>query len=97
MSWARSALERNAAFEVVAADEQSRTFTVRMKDTGELRVVRADQLIAGVAAPTTGSASAKAAPPAAPPAPAAPPGAPPSRKKKTHPRTTATGPSCPPP
>src|SRR5437870_10428456 len=45
MSWARSALERNAAFEVVAADEQSRTFTVRMKDTGELRVVRADQLI----------------------------------------------------
>ena len=61
MSWARSALERNAAFEVVAADEQSRTFTVRMKDTGELRVVRADQLIAGVAAPATGSASAQAA------------------------------------
>jgi len=29
MSWARSALERNAAVEVVAADEQSRTFTVR--------------------------------------------------------------------
>src|SRR2546422_270425 len=57
MSWARSALERNAAVEVVAADEQSRTFTVRMKDTGELRAVRADQLIAGVAA--TGSASAK--------------------------------------
>ena len=70
MSWARSALERNAAFEVVAADEQSRTFTVRMKDTGELRVVRADQLIAGVAA--TGSASAKTAPQAAPAAPAGP-------------------------
>ncbi|TLY62768.1 MAG: hypothetical protein E6K48_04095 [Gammaproteobacteria bacterium] len=72
MSWARSALERNAAFEVVAADEQSRTFTVRMKDTGELRVVRADQLIAGVAAPATGSASAKTAPQAAPAAPAGP-------------------------
>jgi len=70
MSWARSALERNAAFEVVAADEQSRTFTVRMKDTGELRAVRADQLIAGVAA--TGSASAKTAPQAAPAAPAGP-------------------------
>src|SRR5207302_7913994 len=41
MSWARSALERNAAFEVVAADEQSRTFTVRMKDTGERRLLRA--------------------------------------------------------
>ncbi|OLB10475.1 MAG: hypothetical protein AUH10_12215 [Gammaproteobacteria bacterium 13_2_20CM_66_19] len=72
MSWARSALERNAAFEVVAADEQSRTFTVRMKDTGELRVVRADQLIAGVTAPATGSASAKAAPQAGPAAPAGP-------------------------
>ena len=72
MSWARSALERNAAVEVVAADEQSRTFTVRMKDTGELRVVRADQLIAGVAAPATGSASAKAAPQAGPAAPAGP-------------------------
>ncbi len=70
MSWARSALERNAAVEVVAADEQSRTFTVRMKDTGELRAVRADQLIAGVAA--TGSASAKTAPQAAPAAPAGP-------------------------
>ena len=72
MSWARSALERNAAVEVVAADEQSRTFTVRMKDTGELRVVRADQLIAGVAALATGSASAKTAPQAAPAASAGP-------------------------
>jgi hypothetical protein len=75
MSWARTALERNAGIEVVAADEQSRTFTVRMKDTGELRVVRADQLIAGVSASPAGAASAKTplqTAPATPPAPAEP-------------------------
>ena len=71
MSWARAALERNAAIEVVATDQQSRTFTVRVKDTGELRVVRADQLIA--AAPPSASASgtitaAAGAAPAPPPA-----------------------------
>ena len=38
MSWARAALERNGQVEVVAADQQSRSFTVRVKDTGELRV-----------------------------------------------------------
>lgn len=71
MSWARAALERNVGIEVVAADEQSRTFTVRMKDTGELRMVRADQLIAGVSAPAAGAASVKMpqAAPASPPAP----------------------------
>lgn len=49
MSWARTALERNAQIEIVAADPQSRTFTVRVKDTGELRMVRADQVVAGPA------------------------------------------------
>lgn len=75
MSWARAALERNDRLEVVAADEQSRSFTVRMKDTGELRVVRADQMIGAAAAPAAGLASAKTAPqPAAatPTNPAAP-------------------------
>lgn len=47
MSWARAALERNGQIEIVAADPQSRTFTVRVKDTGELRMVRADQVMAG--------------------------------------------------
>jgi hypothetical protein len=46
MSWARSALERNKALEVVAADPQSRTFTVRMKAGGELRTVRTDEIVA---------------------------------------------------
>jgi hypothetical protein len=46
MSWARAALERNDRIEVIAADPQTSTFTVRLKGTGELRMVRADQIIA---------------------------------------------------
>ncbi len=65
MSWARAALARNDRIEVVGADQQSRTFTVRVKDTGELRMVRADQLNAG-------PAHAPNAPPAAAPGAAAP-------------------------
>jgi hypothetical protein len=82
MSWARAALERNNDIEVVAADPHSRTFTVRVKDTGELRMVRADEVVAGpvatapATAPTAGSphtmAMARAtASPAAPTAAAA--------------------------
>jgi hypothetical protein len=74
MGWARAALDRNATLEVVAADPQSRTFTVRMKGTGELRMVRADQLVAGPAAPAPSAsapaAAASTAAPAVPPAPA---------------------------
>ncbi|MBV8854007.1 MAG: hypothetical protein JOY91_11430 [Sinobacteraceae bacterium] len=47
MGWARAALERNAAIAVVAADAQAGTFTVRVKETGELRIVPLDQLVAG--------------------------------------------------
>jgi len=65
MSWARAALERNNRLEVVAADRETRTFTVRLKDSGELRMVRLDQLIA--APPTAAEAVATAA---ASPAPA---------------------------
>jgi hypothetical protein len=54
-SWARAALERNKALEVVAADQQTRTFTVRLKESGELRTVRADEIVAAL-----GSASADA-------------------------------------
>jgi len=77
MSWARAALERNDHLEIVAADRENRTFTVRNKDTDEVSMVRADQLIAGAAAPgPSGVAPAPAptalAPTAAAPAPAAP-------------------------
>jgi hypothetical protein len=66
MSWARAALERNDRIEVVSADPQSRTFTVRVKDTGELRMVRADQLIAGPSLPAPPPSAATMAGPGAP-------------------------------
>jgi hypothetical protein len=47
MSWARAALERNDRVEIVAVDPATNTFTVRIKETGDLRMVRADQVIAG--------------------------------------------------
>jgi hypothetical protein len=68
MSWARAALERNSQLEVVAADPQSHTFTVRVKESGELRVVRADQVMAE---PLVSGPAAAAPPPAAPAAPQA--------------------------
>ncbi|MDE2138456.1 MAG: hypothetical protein KGJ68_13570, partial [Gammaproteobacteria bacterium] len=72
MSWARAALERNDRVEIVAADPKSHSFTVRLKDTGELRMVRADQVIGapgmpGAAAEAAPQSSASTAPPAATP------------------------------
>ncbi|HVN44021.1 MAG TPA: hypothetical protein VMT66_02125 [Steroidobacteraceae bacterium] len=57
MGWARAALERNKSLEIVAADPQSHTFTVRLKNGGALRTVRADQVIASPAEATLESAS----------------------------------------
>jgi hypothetical protein len=68
MSWARAALERNPSLEIVAADQQSRTFTVRLKEGGGLRTVRADQVV-GAPAEASGDASAHPAPPGNPSAP----------------------------
>jgi len=87
MTWARTALERNGQIEIVAADPQSRTFTVRVKDTGELRMVRADQVVAGP------SGTATAVPAGAPAEPAASAAAP-QQSAGTHaapaPSATAT-------
>ncbi|HZO24139.1 MAG TPA: hypothetical protein VFB37_16715 [Steroidobacteraceae bacterium] len=47
MDWARAALERNDQLQVVASDPQARTFTVRLKDSDELKVLSLDQLVAG--------------------------------------------------
>src|SRR5215469_18507628 len=69
MSWARAALERNNGVEVVAADQQSHTFTIRLKDSGELRTVRTDQIVAyapGATPVVDGKASAVVATAAAP-------------------------------
>jgi hypothetical protein len=68
MSWARGALERNKALEIVAADQQSRTFTVRLKGTGELRTVRTDQLVGSPSAATSVADASHPAPADEPPA-----------------------------
>ena len=47
MDWARAALERNPAIEVVAADPEARRFTVRMRETGELATVALGTIVAG--------------------------------------------------
>jgi hypothetical protein len=67
MSWARAALERNKGLEVVDSDLQASTFTVRIKDTGELRVIRLDEVIGGppgqgTSAPATSSGATASAP-----------------------------------
>jgi hypothetical protein len=68
MSWARAALERNKGLEVVAADPQTRTFTVRLKESGELRTVRADEIVAvPVAAPADATRPLPATKPSATP------------------------------
>lgn len=63
MGWAREALQRNDGIEIVATDSQAGTFTVRVKGSGELRVVRADQVIAAPppAAATSGTITASGA------------------------------------
>ena len=87
MSWARAALERNDRVEIIAADPKSRSFTVRLKDTGELRMVRADQVIGAPGMAPAASAPAAAAPQSA--APAAPPPATPDAA--AAPATAAAG------
>jgi len=74
MSWARAALERNTSLEIVAADQQSRTFTVRLKDNGELRTVRADEVVASPAAAAPVDATHTAKESKSPTAPEATPG-----------------------
>src|ERR1700755_3182677 len=76
MTWARGALERNTHLEVVAADEQAKTFTVRLKDSGQLIVVAVDQVIAGPEAALSVPAKQTAAAPGTPEAPAESPMAP---------------------
>ena len=74
MTWAKAALERNGRLEVVASDPQTSTFTVRVKDTGELRMIKADQVVAEPAglgapsgvAPTETSAPSESTAPAQP-------------------------------
>lgn len=46
LDWAREALRRNPYIEVLATDTTAGVFTLRMKDTGEVRTVRVTELAA---------------------------------------------------
>jgi hypothetical protein len=76
MAWAREALDRNDRLQVVASDPQAKTFTVRMKDSGQLVVIPVDQVVAGPSADVAAAPAKQAAsttPSEAPPeAPALP-------------------------
>src|SRR5437773_2902701 len=78
MAWAKDALERNDRIEVVASDPQAKTFTVRVKESGQLVVLPIDQVTAGPGAalaapgqqtamtPTSNPSEAPSPPPPAP-------------------------------
>ena len=65
--FARAALERNEQISIMAYDKNAKTFTVKVRDTGEIQVIRADQVIGTVPG---AEKPAAAKPVATPPAPA---------------------------
>ncbi len=82
LGWAQASLERNGNLQVLSVDPKARAFTVRVKDSGELRIVRADEIVGSLpliapVAPETPRATEpapalaeNAPPPAAAPEPA---------------------------
>ena len=56
--FARAALERNPDLTIVASDKDANTFTVQVKGSPELRVIRADEVVGTL--PSTGVAPAVA-------------------------------------
>jgi hypothetical protein len=75
LGWAQRALERNHQLQVLSVDREARSFTVRLKDTGELRIVQAEDVVGSlpVAAAAAAPAIAAANPETAAPAPSAAP------------------------
>ncbi len=64
MAWTKQALERNDRIELVASDTEAKTFTVRVKESGQLVVLPIDQVIAGPAAALAASGKQAAMTPA---------------------------------
>jgi hypothetical protein len=62
ISWAQRALERNPQLQVVAVDRSARAFTVRQKDTGELRMVQAEDVVGSLPSPLPEAATARTGP-----------------------------------
>jgi hypothetical protein len=69
IDWAKAALARNPAFEIVATDESAGVFTVRDTASGTMRTLRLEELIA---TPLPPKATAQPAPAATPPVEAEP-------------------------
>jgi hypothetical protein len=70
IDWAKAALARNPAFEIVATDDSAGVFTVRDTATGTVRTLRLEDLIAAPLPPKSAAQPAQAAqsPAEAPPA-----------------------------
>jgi hypothetical protein len=67
LTWARSALERNPQFEVLASDSQTRVFTVRNRVTGQVETINLNELAAAPIGQLRAAASPSPAPAAAAP------------------------------
>jgi hypothetical protein len=66
IDWAKAALARNPAYEIVATDERAGIFTVRDTATGAVTTLRLEDLIAAPRPPKNAQVAAPAAPPAEP-------------------------------
>ena len=62
VDWARAALARNPALEIIATDENAGVFTVRDTQTGATQKLRLEDLVAGPAPPKVAAQPAAAAP-----------------------------------
>lgn len=97
MAWAREALDRNDRLQVVASDSQAKTFTVRMKESGQLVVIPIDQVVGGPGGAVESSSKQAATAPAEapaeapPPAPAPEPTSSPASTPAPTPSSQATG------
>lgn len=86
IAWAKAALARNPAMEIVSTDESAGVFTVRDTRNGSTYALRLDELVAGP--PPAKMVAQPAAPAAAPAAPAPEPAAMPG--ETAAPQTTET-------
>jgi hypothetical protein len=66
--FARAALERNEQLSIMAYDKNAQTFTVKVRDTGEIKVIRVDEIVGTVSGAEKTATTAQ--PAATPPTPA---------------------------
>jgi hypothetical protein len=92
MAWAKEALDRNDRVEVVASDPQAKTFTVRVKDSGQLVVIPVDQVVAGPAGGMSASGKQAAVTPSTAPSDAPSPPAPETSVPEAAPPPVAPAP-----